>query len=246
MDDLIIIFLIGLIGSMVGSFVSGTVSMMTISSLLAMGIPAHSALGIYRVGILGFRIGGLKEYLKSGNVIKSLVLPLTILGVIGASIGSLLVINVSQELLERIIAVVILIFIPLTLLNRNLGVVRQAVGKKRIAAGHVAYLAVSAWAGSFAIGTGIFATYIYFYLYGTTLLEARGTDKIPSGVLDIVVVTIFAFSGLIIWDIAVVFFIGMIIGTLLVTKHVINLGNKWLRVISLFAIGLLSLRLLFF
>jgi len=246
MEELMIIFFIGLLGSVVGSFVSGTVSMLTISSLLAMGIPAHSALGIYRVGILGFRIGGLKDYYKSGNVIKSLLLPLTILGVIGASIGSLFVINVSQEILQNIIAVVILLFIPLTILNKNLGIVRQKVGKKKVAIGHSAYLIVSAWAGSFAIGTGIFMTYIYFYLYGTTLLEARGTDKIPSGVLDIVVVTIFAFSGLIIWDVAVVFFLGMILGTWLVTKHVINLGNKWLRVISLFAIGLLAIHLLFF
>ena len=99
--------------------------MIAISSLLALGVPAHSALGVYRFGILGFRLGGLKAYIQSGNVIKSLLLPLTILGALGALIGSFFVISVNQDLLEKIIAVVILLFIPLTLLNKNLGVVHQ-------------------------------------------------------------------------------------------------------------------------
>lgn len=246
MEELIIIFFIGLLGSIIGSFVSGTVSMLTISSMLALGIPAHTTLGIYRVGILGFRLGGIKAYFTSGNVIKSLLTPLTILGVIGALIGSFLVININEEILKNIIAIIIIIFIPIALLNKNLGTIHKKVEGSRIWFGHSAYLAVSVWASSVAIGTGIFMTYIYSYFYGATLLETKGTDKIPSGILDIVVVSVFAFSGLIIWDIAIAFFFGMLLGTYLATKYVINLGNEGLKVISLFTIGILSIQLLFF
>lgn len=169
MEVLLIVFLIGFLGSLVGSFVSGTVSAITISAMLTLGIPAHSTLGIYRVGILGFRLGGLKEFLQSGNVIKSLVVPLTILGMIGAFLGSFIVISINEEVLEKVIALVILIFIPLTLLNKKLGLVKQQVTKTKKRLGFVSFLFISIWAASFAVGTGIFATYMYLYLFGTTL-----------------------------------------------------------------------------
>ncbi len=245
MQELFIVFLIGLVGAGIGSFVSGTVSVLTIAALLTLGIPPIATLGIYRVGIFGFQLGGLKDYAKSKNIEWSLVVPLSIIGAVGAGIGALLVVHFSEELLEKIIGLVILLFIPFTLLNKKLGTEVQVVSKNRTLFGHVCYFLSSIWSGSISIATGIFVSYTMLYFYGLTLLQAKGTSKIPGLVKAVVATGVFAFSGIILWDKAIVFFLGMLLGTWISTKYIIKLGNEWLRWITLFAIVLLALRLIF-
>ncbi len=238
------IFIIGFAASLFGGLVSGTTSLIAISSLLTIGIPAHGVLAIYRVGLLGLHLGALREYVKAKKVIWGMVVPLSLIAVAGAAIGSNIVINIDETLLRRIIGIIIPLFILVTLINSRLGVVEEEVSLLRKRTGYAAFLLTAIWTTSFAVGAGIFFVYTYMHFFGATLLQTKGTNRIPSALLDMTAIIVFALSGLINWKFALIFLAGMTVGGLLSAKIAIRIGDKWLRWILLVAITFLSVRLL--
>lgn len=241
---LLSLFVIGLIASFVGNFVSGSTSLLGISSMLFLGIPPHLAVATQTVGTLGWRLGGLREFLKAKKIIWKYVLPLSIIAFIGSTIGAHILVATSEQLLNRIIGFIILLFIPLSLIKKNLGVEKVEVSKIKRYTGYLLYFLVSIWTGFFSAGTGIFFLYIYMSFFGLTILELKGTDKIPGIFLDIGAIIVFFINGIFDPLYLLAFFPGMFLGSTLGAKYAIKLGDKWLRIIILASIALMSLELI--
>jgi len=241
---LIILFFVGIVASFVGNFVSGGTSLIGISTMLLLGVPPHLAVATQTVGTLGWRIGGLREFLKAKKIIWKLVLPLSIIAFLGSMIGAHILVATSDQLLNKIVGLVILLFIPLSLIKKNLGIEKLNVSKKREYLGYFFYLLTAIWTGFFSAGTGIFFLYVYMFFFGLTILELKGTDKIPGIFLDIGAIIVFATSGIFNPLYLLAFFPGMLIGSSLGAKYVIKLGDKWLRTFVLISIALMSLKLI--
>src|SRR4030042_2287908 len=146
---LFLLFVIGFVASFAGNFVSGGTSLIGISSMLFFGIPPHMAVATQSVGTLGWRIGGLREFLKAKKIVWKLVLPLSIIAFLGSIIGAHILVATSEELLNKIVGFIIILFIPLSFIKRNLGVEKVEVSKTREYLGYLFYLVVSIWAGFF-------------------------------------------------------------------------------------------------
>ncbi|MEZ4103796.1 MAG: sulfite exporter TauE/SafE family protein [Candidatus Paceibacterota bacterium] len=121
--DLFIIFLIGFLSSFFGNFASGITSTLSLSGLLAFGLPSHTALATHRLGLFGFDLGGIREYVKHNKIDWSLIPILSLIGIVAAIIGSNIILSVDQELLSKLLGIVILFFIPIMLLKPHLGLV---------------------------------------------------------------------------------------------------------------------------
>jgi len=241
---LLVLFLIGFIASFVGNFVSGGVSLIGISAMLLLGVPPHLAVATQTVGTLGWRIGGLGAFLKAKKVVWKFVLPLSICAFLGSTIGAHILVATSEQFLNKIIGFIILLFIPLLLIKKNLGVERIGASKTREYLGYLFYFLIAIWTGFFSAGTGIFFLYVYMFFFGLTILELKGTDKIPGIFLDIGAIIVFAISGIFNPLYLLAFFPGMLLGSSLGAKYAIKLGDKWLRVLVLISIALMSLKLI--
>ncbi len=241
---LLLLFVIGFIASFVGNFISGGISLVGVSSMLFFGVPAHLALATQSVGTLGWRIGGLREFWKAKKIIWKFVLPLSIIAFVGSIIGSHILVATNSAVLNKIVSFLILLFIPFSLVKKNLGVERINVSKTKEYLGYVCYFLASVWTGFFSAGAGVFFLYIYMYFFGLTILELKGTDKIPGIFLDIGSIIVFAVSGIFHPLYLVAFFPGTLLGSILGAKYALKLGNKWLRIIILATIAFLSLKLI--
>ncbi len=241
---LLLLFAIGFIASFVGNFVSGGVSLVGVSAMLFLGIPPHLALATQAVGTLGWRIGGLRQFWKAKKIIWRLVIPLSIIAFIGATIGSHILVATNAAMLNKVISILILLFIPLSLVKKNLGVEKVKTSKAKEYLGYLFYFLASVWCGFFSAGAGIFFLYIYMYFFGLTILELKGTDKIPGIFLDIGSIIVFAISGIFNPLYLLAYLPGTFLGSILGAKYAIKLGNKWLRLIILVTIAFLSIRLL--
>ncbi len=241
---LLLLFAIGFVASFLGNFVSGGTSLIGISSMLFFGVPPHLAVATQAVGTLGWRIGGLREFFKAKKIVWKFVLPLSIIAFIGSSIGAHILVATSEQLLNKLVGFIILLFIPLSLIKKNLGVEKIGVSKRKEYLGYLFYFLVSIWAGFFSAGTGIFFLYVYMFFFGLTILELKGTDKIPGIFLDIGAIIVFFINGIVNPLYLLVFFPGMFFGSTLGAKYVIKLGDRWLRIIILISIALMSLKLI--
>ena len=243
LEFFLLVFALGAGSSFLGSLTSGGLGIISLAALFSLGLSPHVALGTLRVGTIGFTLGGLPQYIKAKKIKWDLLLPLTIAGTLGSVIGAQIAINTDEELLKQIIGFAILLFIPLSIFKPTLGITEQTVSIKKRWLGHISFFVASIWGGSITIGTGILAVYSQMYFYGLPLLVAKGTNRIPNLVKSTFALGVFAWSGLVAWDIGLVFALGMILGAYIGTTFAIKIGDAWLRKVLLVTIALISLAL---
>ena len=239
----IAIFAIGFAATFFGSFMSGAMSAIPVTLMLALGLPPHTVLGIQRVGIVGADLGGLNRYYRSGEIYWPLVLPTVLLGLIGSYLGAKLIISLDEVLLSQIIGFAILLFIPLSLWKPALGTQRTDTSKLKQTFGYLGYFLSVVWGASVHVGMGLFIMYNHLYFFGLTIIGVKATDKIAGVLRSLVVLYFFAAAGLIDWTLGCILFAGMFVGANLGAKYVIKVGNVWLRRILLIMIALLALKL---
>jgi len=175
---LTLVFLIGVLGSFIGSVAAGA-GLITVPGLLLLGVPPHISLGSAKFATLGFRIGSFINYFKYKKIIWELVIPWTIIGVVGATIGTLIVVQISQELLEGIVGIALILLLPFLFLKKGTGTVRKKISKRRTWFSHILFFFATVWSGFFSPGTGFFTTYLSVYGYRLTILQSKGTIRIP-------------------------------------------------------------------
>jgi len=95
----LLLFFIGMVGSVFGTVVGGA-SLLTIPSLLLLGLPPHVALGTDRFGIVGIGIAGWYKFHQKGVINYKIALSITPPGLVGAFIGSNIVLEVDEAVLR--------------------------------------------------------------------------------------------------------------------------------------------------
>lgn len=240
----LLLFPLGILASFTGSFLSGGTSLIALSGMLLLGVPTQLSMATYTMGALGWRLGGFWEFYKAKKIVWTHVLPLSALAFIGSNIGARILIYVDESYAKTFIGFALLLFIPLSLLKKDLGVVEVKIGIKRKLLGYLGYLIVSIWAGFFAAGTGIAFLYVYMLLLGLPIIEIKGTDKIPGLFLDLGAITVFVSEGIFNPIYFLAFFPGMFLGATIGSKYVIKIGNSVLRLAVLASVLFVSLRLI--
>ncbi|MDA8596886.1 sulfite exporter TauE/SafE family protein [Candidatus Pacebacteria bacterium] len=242
--EILLVFILGILVSLLSSIAVGSLAILSLSGLLALGYAPLSAIGIFKLGGVGFSIGGLIQYFKAKKIVWSLLPPLIATGSAGAIIGTFIIISIDESVIEKIIGFAILLFIPLSIWKPKLGTEHTVVSKGKRLAGHIAYFFTSIWAGSVSIGTGFMVMYSQMYLYGLTILEVKGTNRIPNLLTKAFSVPIFAYYGYVNWEAGLVLALGMLIGSYIGTHYALKLGDSWLRYILLATMALFALKLL--
>lgn len=238
------LFAVGIIAGFAGNFISGGTSLIAVTSMLSLGLPPQLAVATQAAGSLGWRLGGLAQFWRANKIVWKLVAPLATLAFMGALIGTHILLAVDPALLKRAAGAIVLLFIPATLLRPKLGLQRRDITGPRRALGWCLYFAVAVWAGFCAAGAGIFFLYVYMFCFGLTILEIKGTDKIPGIFLDIGMMIPLAIAHVFNPLYVVAFAPGMFCGSALGARYALRLGNVWLREIVLASVALMGARLL--
>lgn len=250
MDPLIAhigIFFLGVVSSFVGSVAAGT-GLIAMPVLLFLGIPPQIALGSFNLGAVGSSVGGIIKFsqLKNMGVLKKDVLILTALAVPSTALGSFIVVSLPAEALTKVVGVVLLVLLPLLFAKKEFGVVEnRATGRKRILS-HIAYTLVNTWSGFFSPGAGLMETYVRVRGYGYTILQGKAATRIPLLLSGIASVVVFAISGFIKYDLAIILFLGMLLGSYLGISFAVKKGDAWLKPLLGVIILATAIKMLFF
>lgn len=240
METIAIIFVIGLLSSFIGSFVSGALSLISIPLMIAFGLPPVTAFGALKVGSLGFDLGGLIRYNEERKIDWGLFIPLTITSIAGYMLGGYVLLNIHTDIIIKVVGIIILLCVPLMVYGRKLGVEHLKVSVMRRWLGHGASFLVYLYAGSFAVGVGIFMSLKQMYFYGLPLIEAKATSKLPTIIGSISGVVVFWLYGAIVWAYALALICGMFAGSYIGVRYAIKTGNqnlKWLLLASMIFFG---------
>lgn len=248
MAEIITLLIVLIVGFVAGFFdsVVGAGGLISVPSLIFLGLPPQIAIATDRFGILGQTLAALVKFWKAKKIVWKFVPILTIISIIGSIIGANILLNINQKILESVVGIVILILLPLIFLNKDLGITRSEMSKNKKIIGFVVYFLIMVFGAFFGQGTGPMIFFAFTYFLGFTMLEVLATNIIPWLALTISSLVIFALKGIIDYKIGIVLLIGMTVGGYIGAHIAIKKGNLWVKKLFVFLVVILCIKLLFF
>ena len=223
---MILALLIGLAAGFVGSIAGGG-GFISIPGLLLLGISPSGAVATTKFGALGLSAGGLWGYRK--KVSWNVALVLLVCAVLGALLGTHVLLALPEEILKKAMGALLLLVIPFMMQHESFGVRRQAASFARKTVGTILYLPVMAYGAFLGAGGGAASRFVLMEFFGMDMIEASATEQAPWLVMTILSVMIYAGSGIIDYRAGIFVLAGMLVGSLLGSKLAIRKGAAWAK-----------------
>ena len=244
--NLIVIFVIGVISAPFGTLVGGS-SLISIPTLILMGLPVSVAIGTNRFGLNGLLSVGLFKFYQKGMVDLKIGLRICIPALLGSVFGSMLVLKINPNILMYVITLLITSILIFFIIKPEVGVEKKlhVLKKHEYVFGGISSFFIGINAGLTGAGTGVFFSYVLILIFGQTFLESTATRKIPTLISSVVTTCIFLFAGLVRFRLGISLFMGNMVGSYLGAHFSDKIGNVWIRRLFVSVVLLMVGKLLF-
>jgi uncharacterized membrane protein YfcA len=242
---MLIIFMAGFLASLFGTLIGGS-SLVTIPTLLLLGLPPHTAIGTDRFGIMGVCSAGWYQFHRKKLIDYRLGLTLTIPVIVGSFLGAHLCLEISEVVLKWIIIIVSLACMAFLLWNPSLGVEpgQRSAGRNRYIVGILMTFGVGMYVGIYGAMGGTLLMYILILWFGQTFLESAGTIKIAAFAMNAMAAVVFGYNDAIAYDLALPMFCGCFIGSSIGAYYSDRIGNVWIKRIFFVLLTILIVKLI--
>lgn len=226
--------------------ISGGGGLITIPVMLAVGIPVHYITGTNQCSAwLGTGVAAWK-YMKSDNIhLRSALITLPF-ALIGAYCGARLNLMVPEHYLKIFMLVTVPVIAVFVLSNKNLGeedhIDEKSPASVAIYSALIGLL-LGGYQGFYGPGAGTFFMLAYAALLKLSLTRSTGNTRFVIAFSSAASVLTYAFSGSVIWNLAIAATVFNIVGSWLGASLAIRNGSRIIRPIMLFVVALLILKL---
>jgi uncharacterized protein len=239
---LVMIFIAGVMDSIAGG--GGLISLPT---YLVVGLPPHLALGTNKFSSVWGTLVSTLRYFRNNLIDIRVALTTAFAALIGSWLGARMVLLINPNFLNYILICLIPIIAVINLLNENIGKHNLSVEvhrRKQVLLCLAAGLTIGFYDGFFGPGTGTFLILFYTAILKYDYVSANANTKVVNLSSNLAAVVTFAFSGSILYKLAIPAAFFGILGNLLGSKLVILQGNKLVKRIFLLVLFLLLVRVI--
>ena len=231
-----LVFLAGLMDSIAGG--GGLISL---PAFMIAGIPAHLSLGSNKMCSVMGTVVSTARFAKNGFInFKTSVW-------IGSSIGSHLILMVSEGIIEKLMLVILPVVAVYVLWNKNLGDDSKAgtisAGRK-FAVSLAAAFIVGTYDGFYGPGTGTFLILILTGAARYTMKEAAGTTKVINLASNAAAFATFLLNGKVLIPLGFISGLFCILGHYIGSGLVLTNGKKIVRPVVLIVLAILFVKVL--
>lgn len=244
-----IIIAVGILSGFINTLAGGG-SLITLPLLIFLfDLPGSVANATNRIAVLaqsGLATAGFRS--------KGVVLPtpyvyyLAGAAVVGGLIGANLAIAISDQLFNRILAVMMVVIVVLTVRNHNR---TQAAGNENLSLtskiiGTIAFLFIGIYGGFLQAGIGFFLIALFNGFHRFNLVVTNYIKVFLVLLLGMVSVTVFAFAGEIRWEYGILLAVGQGIGGWYSSRWSVTRGEKWVKRVLVVMVIVMAVKLWFF
>jgi len=234
-------FLAGFINTLAGSG-----SLITLPMLMFLGLPANVANGTNRIAILLQNVVGVGSFKQQKVLNTKMGFWLAIPAVIGSLVGAQIAIELNEEIMERTIAVLLLVMFFLILYKPQRWIKGQAgyVEAKPTIFQFVIFFLIGIYGGFIQAGVGLFLLAGLVLSAGVNVVRANAMKLLIVLIYSPFAIAIFAMNDQINWQYGLILAVGNMIGAFIASRFAVSWGAKYVRYILLGVILLSSLKLL--
>jgi uncharacterized membrane protein YfcA len=213
--------------------IAGGGGLLTVPALLAAGLPSHLALGTNKGQSVFGSFASMVKFARAGMIDPARARVGFPLGLLGSLLGAALVLTVPPATLKPVVLVLLAGAALFIGLRRGKPEARAAAGAPRrhggtVTAGLVA-LSIGAYDGFFGPGTGTFLIVASVALLGDGLAEASAGAKVVNFASNLAAVALFAWRGLVLWQVALPMAAGQLAGGWIGAHLAIRRGDGLVR-----------------
>ena len=229
-SSLAIIFSVSILASAFGALIGGS-SIITIPTLILLGLPPHTAIGTDRFGIIGVGLAGWYKFQKMGLINYRIGFTVAIPVLLGSMLGANLVLQISEEVLKNIIVVTNIILVAFLILNPDIGVKKRetTIQQKEYSIGASLSFIVGVYGGFYGAMAGTFSMYILIAWFRQTFIQSAATQKIGSIFMTVSASIVFALNNAIDYSLGLAMLTGCLVGSYLASHYAERIGNVWVK-----------------
>lgn len=244
---LILVFLVGFVVSFIGAITAGA-GLVAVTSLIFLGFPPQLAVALNAFGGMGGTLMSSIKYHKHKKLDVPLFLKMVLPLCLGAVVGAYLLINIDENLLRTILGFVLIPFIYLVLVKKDLGVkkTKDKPTKKEETLGYLTIFFIGAWGALFGAGFGILMIFVLLLIFKKTFIESNALKLSLFFPMAALAVVIYYYNGILELVPALAIILGSVVGGYVGSHTALKAGNVWIRYITVVFLILASIKLLFF
>lgn len=244
----IILVVVGFISGFLNT-VAGGGSLITLPVLIIMGLPPSVANGTNRIAIFSQNVFGVLGFKSKGVTAYPYSLWLGISALFGAIIGAKIAVDISGELFNRILAIVLIIAVLYPLFNQtnknNYRSVERMSRKYQIM-GVVTFFFIGIYGGFIQAGVGFIIISALTLINKFTLVKTNSAKVFVVMVYTLSALLIFILEGKINWMFGIVLAVGNSTGSWTASRLSVKKGDRWIRWFIIITVIGLAIKLWFF
>ncbi len=245
--DIIILVIVGYAAGFLNT-VAGGGSLITLPVLIFLGLPPAVANGTNRIAIFSQNVFGVLGFKSKGVSALPYSLWLGLSALAGAVIGAKIAVDISGELFNRILAVVLILAVLYPLFGhqgRQQGM-GERVSEKYIFIGIITFFFIGIYGGFIQAGVGFIIISALTLINRFTLVKTNSAKVFVILVYTISALAVFIMEGKINWLFGIVLAIGNSTGSWTASRFSVKKGDEWIRWFIIITVVVLAVKLWFF
>lgn len=210
---------------------AGSGSLITLSLLIFMGIPANVANGTNRVGVLIQNLVAVGSFHQQKVLDFRGGLMLSLPAIVGSILGAQIAVNLDEELMRRTIGGLMLVMLVIIFAKpkRWLEGRPEAMTRQPTFLEILVFFGIGIYGGFIQAGVGIFLLAGLVLSAGYDLVRANAVKVLITFVFTISALIVFIVNGQVWWDIGILLAIGNAVGGWLAARMAVEKGAAFVR-----------------
>ncbi len=222
-------------------------TIVSIALYLAMGLPSQGANAVNRVGVLLQDAFGSALFLKQGLFKIKEVFPYALPVMVGALLGSLVAISISERVFSFCLGIILLVMIVFLFIQEK----QSEKGERKLSVKQYflyfpVFVGIGFYGGFVQAGTGFLIIAALSMILGYDMIKTAAAKLFIMFLYTVVAITVFFAKGGVeinYWLYGLIHSIGMIIGTWIADRYALKKGEKVIRFVIIFVIIVTALNL---
>ncbi len=225
-----VVFIAGVIAGLINTLAGGG-SLLTLPMLIFLGLPTAVANGTNRIALIAqcaFAVAGFK---KKGVSNFKLSILLSLPAILGAVLGSLIAVDISDILFKRILAVVMLLVLGFILWHPRQGSDGSpgSLERKHLITTMIVFFFIGIYGGFIQVGVGFIIIAALTMITRLNLVETNSHKVFIVGAYLVFSLIVFAFNDKVCWDIGLCLAAGMGLGGWIGSHWAVTGNERWIR-----------------
>ena len=238
-------FLIGFLGSFIGSIATGA-NLINIPGLIFIGVSPITAIATTRLSAITGGGATIYRYHKGKAVLWRYIPYFLAVAIAGGIIGPQLLLHINQNVVKPIVGVLLITTLPLIFVNKKFGTTRIKTNTKRKVIGMAVVLVVMTYATMLTLGGGAFLAYSLVYFFGMTVIEANATGTVIWSLSAITALVAYISRGAVDFSLGIPLMIGASGGGYLGAHTALKKGTAWVKWLLAVVVVASAIKLIFF